>query len=313
MFDFLLDPQALLEFLNTSLRLSIPLIFAAVGGVIAEKSGVFNISLEGCILGGAFGAAVGAYLSGSPLFGVMLGVGVAMLAGAVLAGLAVGLAINQLVAGIAINILMLGLTSYLARLILGADATSTLPGFAPIAIPLLSSVPIIGELLFTQDLITYAMYLLIPLTWWVFYKTPWGLALRAIGDYPAAADSAGINVSKVRVYATLVSCGMAGLGGCYLVLSQVFVFTEHMSAGKGFIALAALILGGWNPARAMFAALLFGMMDALQLRLQFNSPEVPYQIFSLLPYLASLLALIFLAKRIHPPQAIGINYRRGGK
>ncbi len=313
MFDFLFDSQSLLEFLNTSLRLSIPLIFAAVGGVIAEKSGVFNISLEGCILGGAFGAAVGTYVTGSPVFGVILGVSVAMMAGAILAGLAVGLAINQLVAGIAINILMLGLTSYLARLILGADATTTLPGFYPVAIPLLSTIPIIGELLFKQDAITYAMYILIPLTWWGIYKTPWGLNLRAIGDYPVAADSAGINVSKVRVAATLISCAMAGLGGCYLVLSQVFVFTEHMSAGKGFIALAALILGGWNPARAMLAALLFGMMDALQLRLQFNSPDVPYQIFSMLPYLASLLALIFLAKRIHPPKAIGIKYRRGGR
>ncbi len=313
MFDFLFEQQALLEFLNTSLRLSIPLIFASVGGIIAEKSGVFNISLEGCILGGAFGAAVGTYVTASPVFGLILGVTVAMMVGVVLAGLAVGLAINQLVAGIAINILMLGLTSYLARLILGADATSTLPGFYPVAIPLLSSIPIIGELLFKQDAITYGMYAVIPFTWWVFYKTPWGLSLRAIGDYPVAADSAGINVTKVRVCATLTSCAMAGLGGCYLVLSQVFVFTEHMSAGKGFIALAALILGGWNPARAVLAALLFGAMDALQLRLQFNSPEVPYQIFSMLPYLASLLALIFLAKRIQPPKAIGIKYRRGGK
>lgn len=313
MFDFLLNQQVLLEFLNTSLRLSIPLIFAAVGGIIAEKSGVFNISLEGCILGGAFGAAVGTYLTGSPVFGLLLGVTVAMLAGAVLAGLAVGLAINQLVAGIAINILMLGLTSYLARLILGADATSTLPGFQPIAIPVLSSIPFVGEILFKQDVITYGMYAIIPMTWWVFYKTPWGLNLRAIGDYPVAADSAGINVNKVRIYAVLVSCAMAGIGGCYLVLSQVFVFTEHMSAGKGFIALAALILGGWNPARAVFAALLFGAMDALQLKLQFNSPDVPYQIFSMLPYLASLLALVFLAKRISPPKAIGTKYIRGGK
>ena len=311
--DFLLDAQAMTDFLSTSLRLSIPIIFAAVGGVISERSGVFNIALEGCILGGAFGAAVGAYLTGTPFGGLFFGLAVASFAGIILAALAVGLAINQLVAGIAINILMIGLTSYLARLILGADATSTLPGFSPIAIPLLSSIPILGKVLFTQDLLTYLMYLLVPLTWWVIYRTPWGLNLRAIGDYPVAADSAGISVSRVRLYAVLISCAMAGLGGCYLVLSQVFVFTENMSAGKGFIALAALILGRWNPIGALLARLFFGMSDALQLRLQFGSPDVPYQLFSMVPYIASFLALVIFAGKVRPPAAIGIKYERGGK
>ena len=311
--DFLLDPQALTDFLSTSLRLSIPIIFAAVGGVISERSGVFNIALEGCILGGAFGAAVGAYVTGTPFGGLILGISVASFAGLILAALAVGLAINQLVAGIAINILMIGLTSYLARLILGADATSTLPGFSPIAIPGLVSIPILGPVLFNQDLLTYLMYLLVPLTWWVIYKTPWGLNLRAIGDYPVAADSAGISVSRVRLFAVLISCAIAGLGGCYIVLSQVHVFTEHMSAGKGFIALAALILGRWNPIGALLACLFFGMSDALQLRLQFGSPDVPYQLFSMVPFIASFLALVVFAGKVRPPAAIGIKYVRGGK
>jgi len=313
MIDFLTDPQAITDFLSTSLRLSIPIIFAAVGGVISERSGVFNIALEGCILGGAFGAAVGAYLTGTPIGGLALGVFVALTAGLILAGLAVGLAINQLVAGIAINILMLGFTSYLARLILGADAASTLPGFHAISIPVLAPIPIIGPVLFDQDILTYLMYLLVPFSWWVIYKTPWGLNLRAIGDYPVAADSAGISVPKVRTFAVLASCVMAGLGGCYLVLSQVFVFTENMSAGKGFIALAALILGRWNPMGALLACLFFGFSDALQLKMQFNSPGVPYQLFSMVPYLASFLALVLLAGKVRPPAAIGIRYERGGK
>ncbi len=313
MIEFLSNPQAITDFLSTSLRLSIPIIFAAVGGVISERSGVFNISLEGCIIGGAFGAALGAYLLGTPVAGLLLGVFVAMMAGLLLAGLAVGLSINQLVAGIAINILMLGLTSYLARLILGADATSTLPGFHPIAIPGLSAIPILGPVFFNQDVLTYLMYLLVPLSWWVIYKTPWGLSLRAVGDYPVAADSAGISVPRVRLFAVLISCAMAGLGGCYLVLSQVFVFTEHMSAGKGFIALAALILGRWNPIGALLACLFFGFSDALQLRLQFNSPDVPYQLFSMVPFVASFLALVFLSGKVRPPAAIGIRYERGGK
>ncbi len=313
MIELITNPQVATDFLSTSLRLSVPIIFAAVGGVIAERSGVFNISLEGCILGGAFGAAVGAYLTGTPFGGLALGISVALIAGLILAGLAVGLAINQLVAGIAINILMLGLTSYLARLILGADATSTLPGFYPISIPGLAAIPVLGPVLFNQDILVYIMYLLVPLAWWVIYKTPWGLSLRAIGDYPVAADSAGISVPKVRLIAVLCSCGMAGLGGCYLVLAQVFVFTEHMSAGKGFIALAALILGRWNPIGALLACLFFGLSDAFQLRLQFNSPEVPYQLFSMVPFIASFLALVFFAGKVRPPAAIGVRYNREGK
>ncbi len=311
--DIFSNLTALSDFLATSLRLSVPIIFAAIGGVLSERSGVFNISLEGCILGGAFGAAVGAFLSGTPLGGLFLGLAVAGCAGLVLAGLAVGLGINQLVAGIAINILMIGLTSFLARIILGAEATSTLPGFHAIAIPGLVSVPVIGPVLFNQDFLTYLMYLTVPLTWWFLYKTPWGLNVRAIGDYPVAADSAGVSVPMVRSISVVVSCMLAGLGGCYLVLSHVFVFTEHMSAGKGFIALAALILGRWNPVGAFLACIFFGLSDALQLRLQFNSPDVPYQLLSMVPYLASFLALVFLAGKVRPPAAIGVRYVRGGK
>lgn len=311
--DIFTNLNALTDFLATSLRLSIPIIFAAVGGVLSERSGVFNIALEGCILGGAFGAAVGAFLTGMPMGGLVLGLLVAGGAGLILAGLAVGLGINQLVAGIAINILMVGLTSFLARLILGAEATSTLPGFHPMAIPGLSAIPVIGPVLFNQDFLTYLMYLTVPFAWWFLYKTPWGLNVRAIGDYPIAADSAGISVPLVRTAAVVASCMLAGLGGCYLVLSQVFVFTEHMSAGKGFIALAALILGRWNPLGAFLACIFFGFSDALQLRLQFNSPDVPYQLFSMVPFLASFLALVFFAGKVRPPAAIGIKYVRGGK
>lgn len=313
MMDLFSDANALTDFLSTSLRLSIPIVFAAIGGVLSERSGVFNIALEGCILGGAFGAAVGAYLSGTPLGGLVLGLAVAACAGALLAGLAVGFGINQLVAGIAINILMLGLTSYLARLVLGAEATSTLLGFHPVALPGLSAIPVVGPLLFNQDTLTYLMFVTVPLVWWILYKTPWGLNVRAIGDYPVAADSAGVNVPLVRTVCVVMSCVLAGLGGCYLVLSQVFVFTEHMSAGKGFIALAALILGRWNPVGAFLACIFFGFCDAAQLRLQFNSPDVPYQLFSMVPFVASLMALVLFAGKVRPPAAIGKKYVRGGK
>jgi simple sugar transport system permease protein len=301
------------DFLSTVLRLSIPIIFAALGGVLAERAGVFNVALEGCILGGAFGAAAGAYLLGTPFGGLALGLMITVGLGCVLAGLAVGLGINQLVAGIAINILVLGLTSYLARLILGADATSTLPGFHPIAIPFLSSIPLIGPVLFNQDLLAYLMYLAVPLTYWFLFKTPWGLIVRAIGDYPIAADTVGVSVPAARALCVIASCALGGLGGCYLVLSQVFVFTENMSAGKGWIALAAVILGRWNPALVFVACIFFAFSEALQLRLQFNHPDVPYQLFSMVPFVASFLALVFFAGQVRPPAAIGKKYIRGGK
>lgn len=308
-----MDINSVTDFLSTALRLSVPLVFASVGGLFSERSGVFNIALEGCILGGAFGAAVGSYWTGDPTGGLALGLFVAACTGLLLAGLSVGLAINQLVAGIAINILMVGLTSYLARLILGADATSTLPGYTDIAIPGLSAIPVLGPVFFDQDPLTYAMYILVPLGWWFLFRTPWGLNIRAIGDYPVAADSAGISVPKTRVTCVVISCLLAGMGGCYLVLSQVFVFTENMSAGKGYIALAALILGRWNPLGALAASLFFGLSDALQLRLQFNNADVPYQLFSMVPFIASFLALVLFAGKVRPPAATGTKYVRGGK
>jgi ABC-type uncharacterized transport system permease subunit len=307
------DVSSLVDFFSTVLRLSTPIVFAALGGVLAERAGVFNVSLEGCILGGAFGAVTGAYLLGTPVGGLVFGILFAAAIGCVLAGLAVGLGINQLVTGIAINILVLGLTSYLARLILGADATSTLPGFAPVAIPLLSSIPLIGPVLFNQDPLAYLMYMVVPLSYWFLYRTPWGLNVRAIGDYPVAADTVGVSVPGVRAICVITSCVLGGLGGCYLVLCQVFVFTENMSAGKGWIALAAVILGRWNPALVFVACIFFAFSEALQLRLQFNNPDVPYQLFSMVPFLASFVALVAFAGRVRPPAAIGTKYVRGGK
>lgn len=311
--DFLTNLQGLTDFLSTSLRLAVPLVFAAVGGVFSERSGVFNIALEGCLLGGAFGAAVGAYLTGTATGGLAFGLFASGLIGILLAALSVGLAINQLVAGIAINIFVVGLTSYLARLILGAEATSTLPGFSDIPLPLLSDIPVLGTVLFDQDPLTYFMYLVVPLGWWFLYRTPAGLNIRAVGDYPVAADSAGVSVSRIRALSVVASCMLAGIGGCYIVLSQVFVFTENMSAGKGYIALAALILGRWSPVGALLACLFFGACDALQLRLQFSNADVPYQLFSMVPFVASFLALVIFAGKVKPPAAIGIKYVRGGK
>jgi ABC-type uncharacterized transport system permease subunit len=309
-----LNLTQIIDFLGSSLRLTVPLTFATIGGMFSERSGVYNIGLEGMILFGAFGAAVGAFFMGTPLAGLALGICLGAAGGLLLSILAVSLHVNQLVSGIAINMFAIGLTSFLSRVVFSGKATTmSLPGFKPVAIPVLSKIPVIGPVFFNQDPLVYIMYLMIVLLYFILFYTPWGLNMRAVGEYPRAADTAGVSVYKVRYASVIASGALAGMGGCYLVLSQIFLFTEHMSAGKGFIALAAIILGRWNPVGGFFACLLFGACEALQLRLQFYHQDVPYQIFSMLPYVASILALIGIVGKANPPASAGIPYEREGK
>ena len=309
-----LQMASVTDVLSTSVRLSVPIAFAAVGGVITERSGVWNIGLEGMILAGAFGAALGVFLTGEPFLGLVTGILCGMLLALVLAILTITLGVNQVVSGIAINLLSIGLTAYFARLIFGIDATTkALAGFSNWPIPGLADIPLAGPVLFDQNPLVYLLYLIVPITSWSLYRTPWGLNIRATGENPNAADTAGIAVFMVRYICLILSGALAAIGGAYIVLAQVFVFTEHMSAGKGFIALAAIILGRWNPFGAVLAALLFGFCDALQLRLQFANPSVPYQAFVALPYIVSILALVGFYGRVKPPAASGVPYRREAK
>lgn len=311
MLDIISDPVAFSRFLESTIRLSIPLIFAALGGVFAERSGVFNIGLEGLILVGAFGAALGTFHTGSPAIGLLVGLICGLLLALPLAVMSVTLGVNQIVAGIAINLFALGITSFLARIAIGATANTTLlAGFRRFEIPILSDIPVLGPILFNQDIMVYSMYVLVPGLYYLLFHTAWGLNIRAVGHNPRACDTAGIPVHGVRYACVLLSGALAAAGGAYLVLAQVHVFSENMSAGKGFIALAAIILGRWSPVGALLACLLFGAFDALQLRLQFENPNVPYQLFATLPYLVSILALVVLAGRNVSPQAIGRHYDR---
>lgn len=309
-----LDASSIADMLRTSLRLMIPIAYAAMGGVLCERSGVYNIGLEGMMLAGAFGGALGAFLTGSPIGGLFVGILLGMSGAIVLGVLAVRFAVNQIVCGIAINLVIIGLTAFLARLIFGLDATTqTLPGFSPVEIPLLAQIPIVGPVLFDQDPLVYLLYVICPFLFWLLYRSEFGLQIRATGENPAAADAAGVPVFRIRLICVVLSGALAGIGGAYIVLSQVFVFTEHMSAGKGFIALAAIILGRWDPVGSVLASWFFGFCEALQLRLQFANPEVPYQFFTALPYIASIFALIGVYGRFKPPAAVGIPYRRESK
>lgn len=311
---FLLEPSWWTDFLATGLRLSVPLAFAALAGVLSERSGVFNIGLEGMMLAGAFGAALGASHFGNPLLGVLVGIAMGLLIALVLAVLSVSVGVNQIVSGVALNLLVGGLTAFLSRSLISQQVSTTiLPGFGPIAIPFLSSIPVIGPVFFGQDVLVYVLYISVLAIGLVIYQTPWGLSVRATGHDPLASEAAGIGVKRVRYICLLCGGVLASLGGCHIVLSQVHVFTENISAGRGFIALAAVIFGRWHPIGVFLACLLFGFLDAVQLRLQFANPDVPYQIFAMLPYVGSILVLAGLVGRIVPPASLGLPYRREGR
>jgi general nucleoside transport system permease protein len=300
------------DYLAASIRLAVPIAFAALGGMYSERAGILNIALEGMLLTGAFTGAAATFYTNNPGIGVMVAVVSGGLLGLLHAGLCVSLRVNQMVSGLAINLVVSGFTSFLARLVFAGDSAQKLAGITAIRIPGLANVPVIGELLFQQDILVYLLILLIAFSiYFLFYSSP-GLTLRAVGEHPQAADTAGISVTKVRYLAVIASGCLASLGGAYLSLVQVKYFAEGMTAGKGFIAIAALIFGKWHPLGSGLASWLFGATEALQLRIQALGVNIPYQFLIMLPYIVALLALIGLVRKSPPPAALGIPYNREG-
>ncbi len=299
------------DYLSATIRLSIPLAFAALGGIFSERSGVLNIALEGMLLTGAFVSAAVSITTEN----VYLGTLIAILAGGILglihAYLCVNLKVNQIVSSLAINLAASGLTAYGAR-VLFDSGTIALPGIETINFFGLKDFPILG-IFFNQDLLFYLLLLLIPLSTYIIFNTSCGLALRAVGEYPQAAATAGISVSLVRYLSVGLSGCLASLGGVYLALVHVKFFTEGMSSGKGFIALAAIIFGRWHPVYTVLACLLFGATEALQLRVQAFNLNIPYQFLEMLPYIIALFALIGLAGKSTPPAALGKVYFKDSK
>lgn len=303
----LLENAVLISFLTAAVRLTVPIALAGLGEMLAERSGVLNIGLEGIMLSAAFTGVIGSHYFGGPWIGLLFGLAAGLAIGSFLAYLSVSLNTNQVVAGVAINLLAFGLTTFLARIYLrGVDAV---PAFHPIAIPVLAKLPVLGPVLFTQTLFVYGLMALVPGLAIFLFRTPWGLALRAAGEHPRAVETAGINVVLVRHIAVIASAVLAALGGCFLSLAHLNLFTENMSAGRGFIALAAVIFGKWHPVGVLGAALLFGLADALQLIIQTYNLGIPYQLPVMLPYVLSLLALSGIVGRAIPPAATGLAYR----
>jgi len=297
-------------FIAATVRTAVPLALAASGELLVERAGLINIGLEGAILAGAFGALVGASFGG-----VATGFGVAFIGGLLVAALfalcVIGLRTDQIITGTALTLLSVGATGTLYRTLFGsAGAALGIPTSAPLPVPGLSGLPVVGAALFSQPPITYLAYLLpVALTWWLA-RTQAGLALRAIGERPEAAEAAGITVDRTRTIAVLTGGALGGIAGGTLVLAQAGTFAEGMSAGRGFIAIAIVVLGRWTPLGVAGGALLFGAASALQFAFQAMGWNVPYQLFLVAPYLLTLAVLAGTGGRARAPAALGKALRR---
>ena len=282
------------ELIASTFRVSTPLIFAALGGMFSERAGVINIALEGMMLFGAFGAAVGTLVSHSPWLGSACGMSAGLLLAAIYGSFAIRFRANQIVAGVATNMLAMGLTPFICKILY--DVTGSTP-----AIP-------IGERFQSAPL--YLSWILVVVCFlWMKY-TPTGLWASFAGEHPEALDAAGIRVNRVRWVAVLVSGALAGMGGASLSIFLSSSFSRNMTAGRGFMALAALIFGKWKPLPTALACLLFGFADAVQIRLQ-GVGSVPVQFIQILPYVVTILVLAGFVGRSRPPKALGITFRKG--
>ena len=287
------------------LRYATPLIFASLGGLFSERSGVINIALEGMLLTGAFFAVLGADITSSWFLGVLIGMAAGGLMALIHAVFSVSLRADQIVSGTALNFLAVGITTYLYLNRYGAEGTPTdLPEVPDVHLPLVEDIPFFGDIFGQLNLLIWAGLALVLITWVVVFRTPPGLRLRSAGENPLAAETAGLSVVRTRYLAVVMSGVLAGAGGAYLSIGFVHSFSQNMTIGKGFIALAALIFGRWRPGGALMAALLFGFSTALAQRLPVFSPSAA-TLFQALPYVLTLIAVAGLVGRSIPPAAIG--------
>jgi general nucleoside transport system permease protein len=300
-----------LGLLESTLQSAVPITLGALSGVLCERSGVINIGIEGMMLTAAFTGALVGSASGSLIVGTLAGMASGALLGLTLAVLSIRYRADQIIAGTVINIFALGLTSYLTALILGNPDYRHLnnPGtFSRIEIPVLSDIPILGPLLFDNNIFVYFMIILVFLIHFGLFRTRWGLRVRAVGEHPKAADTVGIKVLAVRYRNVILGGMVAGLGGAYFTVGSVGNFNEGMTGGRGFIGLAAMIFGRWNPIGALGAALVFGFADSLQTRLSILGVPVPSEFLLMAPYLATILVVAGVVGRARPPAADGQPY-----
>ncbi len=317
-----MNVSLLASLLSITLRAGTSLLYATIGEIYTERAGILNLGVEGMMMLGAVAGFATAYHSGS----LILGTTAALLAGALLAlvhaFLSVSMRANQVVSGLTLTLFGTGLASFLGQR-LGPGGTRLVglvgPSLTRIPVPVLSDLPVVGSSLFTQDLLTYALYLLVPAAWWYLYKTRAGLYMRAVGENPQTADAMGIRVAMNRYLYTVVGGALAGLGGAHLSLAYTKGWTENITGGRGWIAVALVIFAMWDPLRAVIGAALFGGINAVQFRMQAAGTSIPAALLNMLPYVATILVLVVvtwwetLQKRIGAPAALGLPYAREEK
>jgi simple sugar transport system permease protein len=303
--EWIIALQALLQ---ATVRMAAPLTFTAVGETYGERAGVINIGLEGLMLIGAVVAYAVAFASGNIWLGVLAAGLAAMVFGVLFGVVTITLGANQIVAGAALNLVGLGLSSFIYRAFFGTVTNRAIQPLATVKIPLLSQIPVLGPVLFEQNMLVYAALLVAPLAAWVLNRTMLGLAIRSVGEHPKATATAGLSVIGLRYGAVAFGALLAGVGGAYLSVAYANQFVENMVAGRGFIALAIVVFGRWSPLGALWASLLFGFTFALQLRLQAANLQIAYQFLQILPYVATIVAMILLRGQSAQPKALGVPY-----
>lgn len=296
-----------------SLALAVPLVFGALGGVLGERAGVVNIAIDGQLLAGAFAAAVIGSMTGVTWFGLLAAMAAGMLVALLLGLFAISYFVDQVIVGVVLNVLIIGLTSFMFSQVLAPNAESlnNPPRFDKIDIPVLGGIPLIGPILFRQTAVVYILYVVVALVTWALYRTRWGLRVRAVGEHPQAADTVGIKVNRTRYRTIILAGAIAGMGGAFYTLVSVPQFNREMTGGAGYIALAAVIFGKWDPIRATLAALLFGFASNLQGVLSVIGSPVPSQFMLMLPYVVTIFAVAGLVGRSRAPAADGVPYIKG--
>jgi ABC-type uncharacterized transport system permease subunit len=308
----LLQPAVLIGILTGAIRFATPYLYASIGEMFAQRSGVVNLGVDGIMLMGAFaGFFVALHVPGASglWLGLLMAAIVGLLMGLLMSVISVTLKAEQGISGIGLYIFGLGLSSLLFRVTIGT--VKTIDGFKPFAIPVLSDIPVIGEVLFKNSVLVYGAFLLVPIAWFILEKTTWGLKIKAVGQNPAAADTLGVSVNRVRYMCVCLGGILAGIAGASLSLTLVNLFQDNLTAGKGFIAVALVYFGGWRPLGIMIGALLFSTINSLQLFMQVLKVPISSDLANMLPYIITIVALMFPINRARQPAALNKPFERG--
>lgn len=309
MIDDLFSTAVLVGILTSGIRLATPYLYAAIGETFGQLSGVLNLGVDGIMLMGAYAGFYVTFQTENPSLGLLAAILVGGLMGLAMAFISVTLKAEQGISGIGIYLFGLGMSDLLFQKTLGT--VETVSGFGQIHIPGLSQVPFLGEIFFRHNILVYGAYALVPLAWFILHKTTWGLKIKAVGQNPAAADALGVSVDKVRYVTVTLGGILAGIAGASLSIALLNVFQQNLTAGMGFIAVALVYFGGWSPVGVLAGSLLFSLVNALQLWVQVRGIPIPADFATMMPYLLTILALIFAVRKVNQPAALSKLFERG--